>query len=178
MIRRISVSLLTIISVALISTSLPMYSFAADAPAPISMTPPEDPSVIKDARSILRGIEPSSSNNAMVYFDQNQVNFKSFISLEQHGAGQTGGEKIICLTPQDPKCVSALADSSYQQIKYDVAMGSCDARQVAACIKTLSLVKEDGSKVKAQAVQRIYSKTSPGWDSTFNAKTNTGYPGA
>ena len=76
-----------------------MYSFAADAPAPISMTPPEDPSVIKDARSILRGIEPSSSNNAMVYFDQNQVNFKSFISLEQHGAGQSGGEKIICLTP-------------------------------------------------------------------------------
>ena len=178
MIRRISVSLLTIISVALISTSLPMYSFAADAPAPISMTPPEDPSVIKDARSILRGIEPSSSNNAMVYFDQNQVNFKSFISLEQHGAGQSGGEKIICLTPQDPKCVSALADSSYQQIKYDVAMGSCDARQIAACIKTLSLVKEDGTKVKAQAVQRIYSKTSPGWDSTFNAKTNTGYPGA
>ena len=178
MIRRIRVSLLTIISVALISTSLPTYSFAADAPAPISMTPPEDPSVIKDARSILRGIEPSSSNNAMVYFDQNQVNFKSFISLEQHGAGQSGGEKIICLTPQDPKCVSALADSSYQQIKYDVAMGSCDARQIAACIKTLSLVKEDGTKVKAQAVQRIYSKTSPGWDSTFNAKTNTGYPGA
>lgn len=178
MIRGVKVILLAIISAALISTSLPIYSFAADAPAPMSMKPPEDPNVIKDARSILRGIEPSSSNNAMVYFDQNQVNFKSFISLEQHGAGQAGGEKIICLTPQDPKCVSALADSSYQQIKYDVAMGSCDARQVAACIKTFSLVKEDGTKVKAQAVQRIYSKTSPGWDSTFNAKTNTGYPGA
>ena len=114
MIRGIRALLLSIISLALISTSLSTYSFAADAPAPgapatgaqpMSMTPPDDPSVIKDARSILRGIEPASSNNAMVYFDQNQVNFKSFISLEQHGAGQSGGEKITCLTPkpQNPK---------------------------------------------------------------------------
>jgi len=43
MIRGIKVSLLAIISVALISTSLPIYSFAAEAPAPMSMTPPEDP---------------------------------------------------------------------------------------------------------------------------------------
>lgn len=178
MIRGIRVSLLTLISVALISTSLPTYTFAADAPAPMSMTPPEDPSVIKDARSILRGTEPASANNAMVYFDQNQVNFKSFISLEQHGAGQSGGEKIICLTPEDSKCVTALADTSFQQIKYDVAMGSCNVRQIAACIKTFSLVKADGTIVKAEAIKRIYSKTSPGWNSTFNSKTNSGYPGA
>jgi len=160
-------------------------SFAVDTPPPgnappagPAFTPPEDPEVIKDARSILRGVEPATSNNAMVYFDQNQVNFKSYISLEKQSAGGAAAGAITCLTPEDPKCVSALADSTYQQIKYDVAMGSCDARQIAACIKSLTLIKGDGTKVKADAVTRIYSKTSPGWASTFNSKTNSGYPGS
>jgi len=181
--RKISVVLLTS---GLLLSSLPTSAFAVDtvqpgtgAPNGPAFTPPEDPEVIKDARSILRGMEPSSSNNAMVYFDQNQVNFKSFISLEKQGAGQAGaGGAITCLTPEDPKCVSALADSSFQQIKYDVAMGSCDARQIAACIKSLTLIKDDGTKVKAVPLTRIYSKTSPGWASTFNSKTNSGYPGS
>ena len=141
--------------------------------------PPEDPKVIKDARSILRAIEPTTSNNAMVYFDQNQVNFKSYISLEKQGAGQAGtGGAINCLTPSDAKCVEALADITYQQIKYDVAMGSCHIRAVAACVNSLSLVKDDGTKLKATPITRIYNKTSPGWDSTFDSKSNTGYPGA
>ena len=181
--RKVSIVLLTS---GLLLSLLPTSTFAVDpaqpgsaAPNGPAFTPPEDPEVIKDARSILRAIEPSSSNNAMVYFDQNQVNFKSYISLEKQSAGQAGaGGAITCLTPDDPKCVSALADSSFQQIKYDVAMGSCDARQIAACIKSLTLVKEDGTKVKADPVTRIYSKTSPGWASTFNSKTNSGYPGS
>ena len=90
-----------------------------------TMDPPTDPSVIKDARSILRGMEPASANNAMVYFDQNQVNFKSYISLEKQSPGQQGSGAITCLTPSDTKCTSALADPAFQQIKYDVAMGSC-----------------------------------------------------
>ena len=149
----------------------------AGAPGP-SVTPPDDPAVIKDARSILRGTTPTTSNNAMVYFDQNQVNFKSFISVEDHPAGQAGGTPIICLSPDDAKCTTAFSDTKYQQIKYDVAMGSCAAREIAACINSFSLVKTDGSKVKAEAIKRIYSKTSPGWASTFDAKTNTGYPGS
>ena len=181
--RKVSIVLLTS---GLLLSLLPTSTFAVDTAQPGSaapngpaFTPPEDPEVIKDARSILRAIEPSSSNNAMVYFDQNQVNFKSYISLEKQSAGQAGaGGAITCLTPDDPKCVSALADSSFQQIKYDVAMGSCDARQIAACVKSLTLVKEDGTKVKADPVTRIYSKTSPGWASTFNSKTNSGYPGS
>ena len=112
---------------------------------PQPLGPPDDPKVIKDARSILRSIEPTTSNNAMVYFDQNQVNFKSYISLEKQGAGQAGtGGAINCLTPSDAKCVEALADVSYQQIKYDVAMGSCHIRAVAACINGLTLIKEIG----------------------------------
>lgn len=188
MVGKIRAPLLLIISAALISTTSATSLYATSHPAPTgppiaggpstSISPPEDINVIKDARSILRASEPSSANNAMVYFDQNQANFKSYISLEQRGAGQVGGEKILCLTPDDPKCVSGLGDSSYQQIKYDIAMGSCDARQKAACINTFFLVKDDGTKVKAQAIKRIYTKTSPGWDSSFNAKTNTGYPGA
>ena len=181
--RKVSIVLLTS---CLFLSLLPTSAFAVDpvqpgpaAPNGPAFSPPEDPEVIKDARSILRVIEPSSSNNAMVYFDQNQVNFKSYISLEKQSAGQAGaGDAITCLTPDDPKCVSALADSSFQQIKYDVAMGSCEARQVAACVKSLTLVKEDGTKVKADPVTRIYSKTSPGWASTFNSKTNSGYPGS
>ena len=148
------------------------------APGGVAVNPPEDPSVIKDARSILRSIEPSSSNNAMVYFDQNQVNFKSYISLEKQGMGQGSSGAISCLTPTESKCIEALADTSYQQIKYDVAMGSCHARAIAACINSLTWVKDDGSKVKATPKNRIYNKTSVGWESTFNAKTNTGYPGA
>ena len=175
------VPLILLISCVLV-TSLVTTSFAADNPQPgnagPAFNPPEDPEVIKDARSILRGVEPTTSNNAMVYFDQNQVNFKSYISLEKQSAGGAASGAITCLTPEDPKCVSALADSTYQQIKYDVAMGSCDARQIAACIKSLTLVKNDGTKVKADAVTRIYSKTSPGWASTFNSKTNSGYPGS
>ena len=147
------------------------------APGP-SISPPDDPTVIKDARSILRGVTPASSNNAMVYFDQNQVNFKSYISVEDRPAGQSGGTPITCLSPDDAKCTTAFSDTKYQQIKYDVAMGSCAAREIAACINSFSLVKADGSKVKAEAIKRIYSKTSPGWASTFDAKTNTGYPGS
>jgi len=147
------------------------------APGP-SISPPDDPTVIKDARSILRGVTPASSNNAMVYFDQNQVNFKSYISVEDRPAGQAGGTPITCLSPDDAKCTTAFSDTKYQQIKYDVAMGSCAAREIAACINSFSLVKADGSKVKAEAIKRIYSKTSPGWASTFDAKTNTGYPGS
>jgi hypothetical protein len=143
-----------------------------------SIDPPADPNVIKDARSILRGIEPASTNNAMVYFDQNQVNFKSYISLEKQAPGQLSSGAITCLTPSDAKCTSALADPTFQQIKYDVAMGSCQAREKAACINSFSLVKADGSKVKATPVKRIYNKTSPGWDSTFDATSNSGYPGA
>ena len=180
--RKISVVLLTS---GLLLSSLPTSTFAVDtvqpgngAPNGPAFTPPEDPEVIKDARSILRGMEPSSSNNAMVYFDQNQVNFKSFISLEKQSAGGASAGAIICQTPNDPKCVSALADSSFQQIKYDVAMGSCDARQIAACIKSFTLIKDDGTKVTAVPITRIYSKTSPGWASTFNSKTNSGYPGS
>ena len=144
------VPLILLISCVLV-TSLVTTSFAADNPQPgnagPAFNPPEDPEVIKDARSILRGVEPTTSNNAMVYFDQNQVNFKSYISLEKQSAGGAASGAITCLTPEDPKCVSALADSTYQQIKYDVAMGSCDARQIAACIKSLTLVKNDGTKV-------------------------------
>jgi len=158
---------------------------AENAPPPNAPTgpafmadPPADPSVIKDARAILRGMEPASANNAMVYFDQNQVNFKSYISLEKQSPGQQGSGAITCLTPSDAKCTSALADPAFQQIKYDVAMGSCQAREKAACINSFSLVKADGSKVKATPVKRIYNKTSPGWDSTFDAKSNSGYPGA
>ena len=180
--RKVSILLLTS---GLLLSLIPTSTFAVDTPQPgnaapngPAFSPPEDPEVIKDARSILRGIEPSSSNNAMVYFDQNQVNFKSFISLEKQSSGGASSGAIICQTPDDPKCVSALADSSFQQIKYDVAMGSCDARQIAACIKSLNLVKEDGTKIKADPVTRIYSKTSPGWASTFNSKTNSGYPGS
>ena len=181
--RKVSILLLTSV---LFLSLLPTSTFAVDTPQPGSaapngpaFSPPEDPEVIKDARSILRVIEPSSSDNAMVYFDQNQVNFKSYISLEKQSAGQaSAGGAVTCLTPDDPKCVSALADSSFQQIKYDVAMGSCDSRQIAACIKSLTLVKEDGSKVKADPVTRVYRKTSPGWASTFNSKTNSGYPGS
>jgi hypothetical protein len=93
-----------------------------------SLSPPDDPNVIKDARSILRGATPATSNNAMVYFDQNQVNFKSYISVEDHPAGQAGSAPIICPSPDDAKCTTAFSDTKYQQIKYDVAMGSCAAR--------------------------------------------------
>ena len=180
--RKVSLILLTssVLVFSLITTS-----FAVDtaplpngAPGGPAFSPPDDPEVIKDARSILRGMEPSTSNNAMVYFDQNQVNFKSFISLEKQSAGGASSGAVICLSPSDPKCVTALADSSFQQIKYDVAMGSCEARQIAACIKSLTLIKSDGTKVKADPVTRIYSKTSPGWASTFSSKTNSGYPGS
>jgi hypothetical protein len=166
-------------NVAIGADVLPPAPGSPNAPmGPPPVNPPDDPNVIKDARSLLRAIEPSSSNNAMVYFDQNQVNFKSYISLEKQGAGQASAGAISCLTPSDSKCVDALADTSFQQIKYDVAMGSCHIRQVAACINSFSLVKEDGSRVKANPKNRIYNKTSPGWESTFNSKTNTGYPGA
>lgn len=176
-----------IVMLILAVTLAPISAKAADmlppnGPAPtgpgIAVIPPEDPNVIKDARSLLRAIEPTSANNAMVYFDQNQVNFKSYISLEKRSAGQASAGSISCLTPTDSKCVDALADTSYQQIKYDVAMGSCHVRQIAACINSLTLIKEDGSKVKATPKTRIYNTTSPGWESTFNAKSNTGYPGA
>lgn len=166
-------------NVAIGADVLPPAPGSPSAPmGPPPVNPPDDPTVIKDARSLLRAIEPSSSNNAMVYFDQNQVNFKSYISLEKQSAGQASAGAISCLTPSDSKCVDALADSSFQQIKYDVAMGSCHVRQVAACINAFTLVKEDGSKIKATPKNRIYNKTSPGWDSTFNSKTNTGYPGS
>lgn len=139
----------------------------------------KDPSVIKDARTILRLSEPTSSDNAMVYWDQNQVNFLSFISLEKQGAGgnQTGG-RLVCTSPTEKACVDGLADSSFQQIKWDAVTGDCSAREKAACVVSLSVMKADGTTLKATPFKRVYANKSPGWDSTFDAKTNTGYPGA
>ena len=139
----------------------------------------KDPSVIRDARTILRLSEPTSSDNAMVYWDQNQISFLSFVSLEKQGAGgnQTGG-RLVCTTPTEKACVDGLADSSFQQIKWDAVTGDCSAREKAACVVSLSVVKSDGSSIKAVPIKRVYAKKSPGWDSTFDAKTNTGYPGA
>ncbi len=139
----------------------------------------KDPSVIRDARTILRLSEPTSSDNAMVYWDQNQINFLSFVSLEKQGAGgnQTAG-RLVCTTPTDKACVDGLADSSFQQIKWDAVTGDCSAREKAACVVSLSVVKSDGTSIKAVPIKRLYATKSPGWDSTFDAKTNTGYPGA
>jgi len=115
----------------------------------------------------------------MVYWDQNQISFLSFVSLEKQAAGgnQIGG-RLVCSTPTEKACVDGLADSSFQQIKWDAVTGDCSAREKAACVVSLSLLKADGTSIKATPIKRLYAKRSPGWDSTFDAKTNTGYPGA
>ena len=139
----------------------------------------KDPSVIKDARTILRLNEPTSIDNAMVYWDQNQTSFLSYISLEKQGSGgsQTQG-RLVCTTPTDKACVDGLADPSFQQIKWDAATGDCSVRAKAACVVSLAVIKSDGTSINATPIRRVYAKKSPGWDSTFDAKTNTGYPGA
>lgn len=52
----------------------------------------------------------------MVYFDQNQVNFKSYISVEDRPAGQAGGTPITCLSPDDAKCTTAFRTQSISRL--------------------------------------------------------------
>lgn len=144
------------------------------AATPIQYSLSADPDVIDEARTHLRVNEPSSGTHAMVYWDQNQINYRSLVSMESSSGSDT--PRKTCETISDPNC--SLTQEQFSAIYYNAVVGNCSSTPDSMCVKEFSLVDENG-QVTAVGVpaKRIHSK-STGWASTFDAKSNSGFPGS
>lgn len=133
-----------------------------------------DPEVIDEARTHLRVNEPASGTHAMVYWDQNQISFRSVISLE---SGVGADKKMIrCTSIEDPLCDRNQA--GVDTIYYNSVVGNCASTPDSMCVKDFQLVDGNGATIATGIpTRRIHSK-SLGWKSTFDAKSNTGFPGS
>jgi hypothetical protein len=133
-----------------------------------------DPDVIDHARTHLLVKEPATGTHAMIYWDQNQINFRSLVSLES-GIGENRPRKT-CSTVVDPEC--AMTVEGYDTIFYNAVVGNCLTTPEAMCVKEFLLIDETGKTIATGTPTKRIHQNSTGWKSTFNAKTNTGFPGS
>jgi hypothetical protein len=110
----------------------------------------------------------------MIYWDQNQINYRSLVSLETSG-GYNRPRKT-CSTVEDPEC--ALTVEGYDLIYYNSVIGNCAATPEAMCVKEFLLIDESGNTIATGTPTKRIHQKSTGWKSTFDAKTNTGFPGS
>ncbi len=141
---------------------------------PIQYSLNSDPDVIDEARTHLRVNEPATGTHAMIYWDQNQINYRSLVSLETSG-GYNRPRKT-CSTVEDPEC--ALTVEGYDLIYYNSVIGNCAATPEAMCVKEFLLIDESGNTIATGTPTKRIHQKSTGWKSTFDAKTNTGFPGS
>lgn len=152
----------------------PQTPSAQGSPTPIQYSLSADPDVIDEARTHLRVSEPTSGTHVMIYWDQNQINYRSLVSMES-SPGANGPRKT-CETITDPNC--SLDQDAFSAIYYNAVVGNCASTPDAMCVKEFALIDENG-QITASGIptKRIHAK-STGWASTFDAKTNTGFPGS
>jgi hypothetical protein len=123
-----------------------------------------------DPRSMLRVITPSTPNNVMIYFSENQVNFRSFTT-----ASTESGEQITCTEAGDTRCAPTLS-SKWTRFGADSSVGNCAVTAESICVRSFGITSEDGTFTSAVPTERIH-KSDAGVSSTFNGKTNVGFAG-
>lgn len=135
-----------------------------------------DPNVIDDARTHLRASEPNDGTHAMVYWDQNQVTFKSAISIGTQAMLSQGESFEECFGPTDPMC--SLSQQQFDVLYYNAVLGNCGATPESVCVKQFDLIDTDGNTLATGSPTQRLRPSSPGWASTFDGKTNSGVPGS
>ena len=110
----------------------------------------------------------------MIYWDQNQINYRSLVSLET-GIGNNRPMKT-CSTVEDPQC--SMTTEGYDFLYYNSVVGNCASTPEAMCVKEFLLIDESGKTIATGTPTKRIHQKSTGWKSTFNAKSNTGFPGS
>ena len=123
-----------------------------------------------DPRSMLKLTTPTTSNNVMIYFSENQVNFRSFST-----ASNDSGEQIACTEVGDSRCAPILS-SKWTRFGADSSVGNCAVAPESICVNSFSAIAEDGTITTGIPTERIH-KSDGGVTSTYDGKTNLGFAG-
>jgi len=149
--------------------------FAVLAILPVLITslvvsPSRADSQMLDPRSILRLTPPAAPNNVMIYFSENQVNFRSFAT-----ASNESGEQITCTEAGDSKCAPVL-NSKWTRFSADSSVGNCNVLAQSICVRTFGVVGEDGNFTSGVPSEQVH-KHDGGITSTYDGKSNFGFAG-
>ena len=123
-----------------------------------------------EPREILKLVPPTTANHVMIYFSENQVNFRSFTS-----ASNESGEQLLCTESTDSKCAPTLT-SKWTRFGADSSVGNCAVAPESICVSSFSAIAEDGTLTAGTPTERIH-KSDGGVLSTYDGKTNLGFAG-
>ena len=123
-----------------------------------------------DPRSMLKLTTPTTPNNVMIYFSENQVNFRSFAT-----ASNDSGEQITCTEAGDSRCAPMLS-SKWTRFGADSSVGNCAVAAESICVRSFGITNEDGTLTSGVPTERVH-KSDGGITSTFNGKSNVGFAG-
>jgi hypothetical protein len=123
-----------------------------------------------EPRAMLKLVAPTTPNNVMIYFSENQVNFRSFTS-----ASNESGEQLLCTESTDSKCAPTLT-SKWTRFGADSSVGNCAVTPESICVNSFSAIADDGSIITGIPTERIH-KSDGGVVSTYDGKTNLGFAG-
>ena len=125
---------------------------------------------ILEPRAMLKLVTPSTPNHVMIYFSENQVNFRSFTT-----ASNERGEQVTCTTVGDTKCAPTLS-SKWTRFGADSSVGNCAIAPESICVRSFGLIADDGTVTNGVPTERIH-KSDGGVTSTYDGKTNIGFAG-
>ncbi|MCX6452222.1 MAG: hypothetical protein NT174_04000, partial [Actinobacteria bacterium] len=123
-----------------------------------------------EPRAMLKLVPPTTPNHVMIYFSENQVNFRSFTS-----ASNETGEQLLCTESTDTKCAPTLA-SKWTRFGADSSVGNCAIAPESICVRSFDLVANDGTVSAGVPTERVH-KHDGGVASTYDGRTNLGFAG-
>lgn len=123
-----------------------------------------------EPRAMLKLVAPTTPNHVMIYFSENQVNFRSFTS-----ASNESGEQLLCTDSTDSKCAPTLT-SKWTRFGADSSVGNCAVAPESICVNSFTSIADDGSISEGVPFERVH-KTDSGVTSTYDGKTNLGFAG-
>jgi len=123
-----------------------------------------------EPRAMLKLVAPTTPNHVMIYFSENQVNFRSFTS-----ASNESGEQLLCTESTDSKCAPTLT-SKWTRFGADSSVGNCAVEPESICVNSFSAISEDGTITTGIPTERVH-KSDGGVVSTYDGTTNLGFAG-